>query len=394
MSLFNRNADLPGLIGATRNCTAQGKGAKRLSAGDIAIIDVPDLSRAIAQRLEAAHPVAVMNISKFTTGAVPNFGPQLLIDAGIVLVEQVDATTTEFLKDGKKGRLTDDGKLYYGDRLVGSGEIVTSQSAELAFTEAQQSLTDNMEAYFGNTIQFIHSEAPLLIDGLGIPDTGVAMEDRKVLVVSPGPHLQDELKNLQNFIREFDPIIIGVDSAADTVVERGYKPALIVGNPTGISTETLRSGARVILPADPDGHADGLERIQDLGIGAMTFPAAVRSATDLALLLADYHQAQMIVTVGEKFDLDQIFTDADTAEPATLLTRAKLGPKLVDGSAINDLYAIRPTTSLGWLWAILGIFVAIAVVILIAGTAGSGSFTENLVDTWNSFALTVQSWFS
>lgn len=394
MSLFNRNADLPGLLGTTRVCTPQGKGVKRLSQGDLAVIDTPDLTRAFAQRLLNANPAAVLNVSRFTTGSIPNFGPQMLLDSGIILVEDFGVELLDAAKDGKKGRLTEDGQLYYGERLVAAGNPVSGTAAEAAFTEAQQSLLDHMEAYFGNTIQFIHSEAPLLIDGLGIPNTGTTIEGRKVLVVSPGDNHRTRVKELRNFIREYDPVLIGVDGAADTLVELGYKPALIVGNPTGIGAEALRSGAHVILPADPDGHADGLERIQDLGIGAMTFPAAVDSATDLALLLAEYHNAEMIVNVGSPVSLDGVFDGREDSRPASLLTRAKVGTKLVDGSVIANLYTVRPTANLGWLWALLGVLVALAVIIVIAGTAGDGSFTDNLIDTWNSFALAVQGWFN
>src|SRR5207244_10901059 len=70
-----------------------------------------------------------------------------------------------------------------------------------------------------------------------------------------------------------------------------YRPQLIVGNPDQMSADVLKSGAQVVLPADADGHANGLERIQDLGIGAMTFPAA-GSAADLALLLVDHHRSE------------------------------------------------------------------------------------------------------
>ena len=72
---------------------------------------------------------------------------------------------------------------------------------------------------------------------------------------------------------------------------------MIVGDPDGLSTETLRSGAEVVVPAHFDGHAPGLERVQDLGIGAVTFPAS-GNAEDLALLLADTHGADLVVTVG------------------------------------------------------------------------------------------------
>jgi len=393
MSLFSRTADLPGLQGTLRDCTATGRGYKRLRAGDIAVVDAPDISRQEAQRLIDAQPAAVVNLAQFSTGAVPNFGPHMLLESGTLLIEGAGEELRQGLKDGKKARVTDDGRIHLRDRAIGAGTVVTAASAEASFTEAQRSLVDHMEYYFGNTIQFIHSEAPLLLDGLGIPDTGATIEGRKVLVVSPGEGHRNQVKLLRNFIREYSPVIIGVDSAADTLVELGYQPDLIVGNPAGIGADTLRSGARVVLPADPDGHAVGLERIQDLGIGAMTFPTAADSATDLALLLADYHGAQLIVNAGSRFDLNGVFADAEGATPSALLTRTKVGPKLVDATAISDLYNVGSGRGLAWLWAILGLLVAVAAIILVVGLSGPGSFTDNLIDSWNSIALAVQGWF-
>lgn len=394
MSLFSRSSDLPGYVGTARDCQLTSKGFKKLAAGDIAVIDAPDISRSLAQQLIDHKPAAVINAAQFSTGTIPNFGPQMLLDEGITLIDGVGADVWTGFKDGKKLRITEDGGVYSGDRRIASGTVVNAEVVEKNFTESQQHLIDHMEAYFGNTIQFIHSESPLLIDGLGVPDSGEGLRGRKVLVVSPGIGHRTQIKDLRNFIREYSPAIIGVAGAADTLVELGYKPDLIVGNPSDIGSETLRSGARVILPADPDGHAAGLERIQDLGVGAMTFPAAVESPTDLALLLADYHGAEMVVNAGAPLNLDAIFAGKEEAAPASLLARTKVGPKLVDAAAITNLYTVRSTGGLGWLWAILGILVAVAVLVLIAGTSGAGSFTDNLIDTWNNIATWFQGLFN
>ncbi len=393
MSLFSRNADLPGLQGVVRDCSATGKGFKRLAPGDIAVVDAPDIDRSLAQRLIDAKVAVVINTSQFTTGSVPNYGPQMMLDAGMLLIEGVGSDVWSSVKDGKKGRVTDEGKLFFGERLVASGTVLEQEWAESAFSDAQQSLMDDMEAFFGNTIQFIHSETPLLIDGIGIPSTGIDFKDRKVLIVSPGYEHRKQVKELRNFIREYDPVLVGVDEAADTLVDLGYKPDLIVGNPAGIGAEALRSGAKVVLPADPDGHAIGLERIQDLGVGAMTFPAASDSATDLALLLADYHGASMIVNAGSPLDLGMIFNEEPEATPSALLTRAKVGAKLVDARSVIELYTIRSAGNLAWLWVIFGLLVAVGVIVAIAGTAGDGSFADNLVNTWNNMTGTVRGWF-
>lgn len=394
MSLFSRKDQLPGLHGPIRDCTPAGRGLTRLGEGDIAVIDIPDLTRKYAQGLADARPAAVVNVARFSTGNIPNFGPQLLLDAGITLVENTGAGTLEALRDGKKGRLTDEGELFQGNRELGRGALVTAEQARDRYEEAQQNLTEAMEAYFGNTVEFINREAPLLIDGLGIPDVGTELEGRCVLVASPGPSLPEELEGLSDFIQDYDPALIGVAEAADDLYRLGLTPTLIVGNPTAIDADTLRSGARVILPADPDGHAEGLERIQDLGVGALTFPAATTSPTDLALLLADYHGADLIVHAGERVDLDAVFAGGTQASPSALLSRSKVSGRLITAEALMGLYRAPARGGAAWLWAIVGVLVAAAVVIIIAAAVGDGSVIDNLITTWNNIALEVQSWVS
>lgn len=381
--------------GTLRDCTAQGKGIGRLSEGDIAFVDAPDMTRRFAELLVAAKPAAVVNVARFTTGLIPNYGPHVLLDAGIPLYEAAGSSVRGVVKDGKKASVSPTGEVMMGKKLIGQASAVSREDVDATFADAQQALVDNMEAYFGNTIQFIHSEAPLLIDGVGSPELGDTMAERKVLVVSQSEDLRERLDGLKFFIREYTPVIIGVGAAADTLTKLGYDMDFIVGDPTDISNEALRGDAKVILPAETDGFAPGLERIQDLGVGAMTFPAATDSPTDLAILLAVFHDAEMVITVGQPVELDSIFADAAAAESAALLTRLKAGRKLVDSTVIEHLYDTNTGGGgVAWAWAILGLLVAAATVVLIVGLGGSETFTTNLVDTWNRIALEFQSWFN
>lgn len=384
------------LRGTLRDCTPQGKGLGRMGEGEIVFVDAPDMQRRLAEMLIAHEPAAVVNLSPFGTGAVPTFGPHLLLDAGIPLFEAVGTGMRELIRDGKKAAVTPAGEITVGKKSVGTAQPVTREEVDATFSEAQRGLVEHMEAYFGNAIEFIHTEAPLLIDGVGAPELGDVMADRKVVVVSEAADTRERLAGIENFMREFTPVVIGVGQAADTLADMGYHPDFIVGNPTNVAAENLRSEARVVLPAEPDGYAPGLERIQDLGVGAMTFPAATDSSTDLAILLAAFHDAEMIVTVGEPVELDRIFAESAegaVADPAALLTRLKAGRKLVDSTVIEHLYAVEGGNGVAWAWAILGLLVAAAAVILIAGIGGDGAFADNLVDTWNTVARTVQGWF-
>ena len=75
MSLFSRNDnDLPGIVGTVRDGSRRERALKRMSAGDIVVIDAPDMSCALAQQLIDAKVAAVVNTSRFTTGAIPDYG--------------------------------------------------------------------------------------------------------------------------------------------------------------------------------------------------------------------------------------------------------------------------------------------------------------------------------
>lgn len=379
--------------GTLRDCTPQGKGLGRLSEGEIVVVDAPDMQRRLAEHLIAHRPAAVVNLAPFSTGAVPTFGPHLLLDASVPIFEAAGTEMRSAIRDGKKAAVSPAGEITVGKKVVGKALPVTREEIDAAYGESQRGLVANMEAYFGNAIEFMHAEAPLLIDGVGAPELGDVMTDRKVVVVSPGPDTRERMEGIRNFMREYTPVVVGVGSAADLLADMGHHADFIVGNPADVASENLRSEARVILPAETDGYAPGLERIQDLGVGAMTFPAATESPTDLAILLAAFHDAEMIVTVGEPVELDRIVADTAASDPAALLARLKAGRKVVDSTVIENLYAVEGGGGVAWAWAILGLLVAAAAAILIAGLNGTGTFTDNLIDTWNSVALTFQSWF-
>src|SRR3954447_25195758 len=73
---------------------------KRLNRGDIAIIDHKDLDRVSAEDLIAAGVAGVLNCRPSSTGAYPNMGPLLLVQAGIHLVDLPDDGLFNRLRDG------------------------------------------------------------------------------------------------------------------------------------------------------------------------------------------------------------------------------------------------------------------------------------------------------
>ncbi|WP_036519100.1 putative cytokinetic ring protein SteA [Nocardia sp. 348MFTsu5.1] len=379
-ALLSRTTEtLPGISGIARIDKNTKRLLSRVGPGDIVILDEVDLDRITADALVAADVLAVVNASTSISGRFPNLGPELLAASGITLIDDVGVEVFQRIKDGAKIRV-DEGGLYSGERRLAKGTELGEREIADLMIDAKAGLVDHLEAFSGNTIEFIRSESPLLIDGVGVPDVDVRIEGRHVVVVADGPDHALDLKRLKPFIKEYQPIMVGVDGGADTLMAMGYRPDLIVGDPEGMKSATLKSGAQVVLPADPDGHAPGLERIQDLGIGAMTFPAA-GSAADLALLLVDHHDAALIVTVGHPASIDEFFDRSlRESNPSTFLTRLKVGAKLVDAKAVATLYRSRVS---GVAIALLILAALVAVVVAVMMSSSGNEVADWIVDQWN-----------
>lgn len=361
---------------------------RRVGPGDIVVLDILDLDRMTADALVDANIAGVVNASPSISGRYPNLGPEVLVANNITLIDSAGPEVFKKIKDGAKIRLHNGG-VYSGDRRLALGVERSDEEIADLMQDAKTGLVAHLEAFAGNTIEFIRSESPLLIDGIGIPDIDVDVYRRHVLVVADGPGAEDDLKALKPFIKEYQPVLIGVESGADLLQKNGYRPQLIVGNPDQMSADVLKSGAQVVLPADADGHANGLERIQDLGIGAMTFPAA-GSAADLALLLVDHHGASLIVTAGHSASIEEFFDRSrQQSNPSTFLTRLKVGEKLVDAKAVATLYRNHIS---GGAIAMLILAVLFAIIAALWVSRADTFVIDWIVTYWNRFSLWVQSW--
>jgi uncharacterized membrane-anchored protein len=384
--LLSRNTSRPGLTGTARVDRNIDRLLRRVCPGDIVVLDILDLDRITADALVEADIAAVVNASPSVSGRYPNMGPEVLVNNGVTLIDETGPDVFKKIKDGSKIRVHEGG-VYSGDRRLIRGTERTDHDIADLMREAKSGLAAHLEAFAGNTIEFIKSESPLLIDGIGIPDVDLDMRRRHVLLVGEEFSATDDLKSLKPFIKEYQPVLVGVGSGADVMRKAGYRPQLIVGDPDKISTDALKCGAHVVLPADADGHAPGLERIQDLGVGAMTFPAA-GSAMDLALLLADHHGAALLVTAGHTANIETFF-DRTRAQsnPSTFLTRLRVGEKLVDSKAVATLY--RNHISAGAI-ALLALTMLIAVIVALWVSRTDGVVLHWVFDYWNRFSLWVQ----
>ena len=376
----------PGTIGMARVDRRVDALLRRIGPGDIAVLDQVDLDRRTADALVAAEVRGVVNAAPSISGRFPNLGPEILVGARITLVDGVGPEVLRIVKDGTKLRLHE-GVLYAGTKELARGTEQTADSVADSMIEARSGLSAQLEAFSANTIEFLRHERALVLDGVGVPEVDIAIKGRQVLVVAAGYDHTADLAALGRFIREYRPVLIGVEAGADALRAAGHRPDLIVGDPNEVTASVLTCGAQVVIPAQPDGHAPGLERIQDLGVGAVTFPA-VSNPEDLALLLAEAHGADLVITVGFQATLHEFLDRGRSgSNPSTFLTRLRLGTKLVDGKAVAALHRSRVSAGVVALM-VLAALVAMAAALLVSDVGGV--YTSLVGDTWNAFVSWIK----
>ena len=374
-----RPEDQPGVVGPARLGRRTKILTKRLAAGDIAIIDHVDLDRVSADALIACQVGAVVNAATSISGRYPNPGPQLLVEAGIPLVDEVGPDVFARISEGRTVRLDGD-TLYAGDEVVAKGKVQTPESVAGALAGAKAGMATQLRAFVSNTLDYMNRDGELIIAGITAPELRTKIEGQHVLVVVRGYHLREDLAALRSYIREFKPLMIGVDGGADTLLAAGYRPDLIVGDMDSVSDSGLRCGAELVVHAYPDGRAPGLARVQRLGLPSVLFPCPGTSE-DVALLLADAEGASLIVAVGTHYTLDEFLDKGRDGHSSTWLTRLRVGGKLVDAKGVSRLY--RPRVS-GWALLVL-VLAAVATILVAMAVIPAGQiFLRYLSAQWDA----------
>ena len=349
---------------------------KRVRPGEIAIIDHLDLDRVSAEALVAKRVGAVVNAARSSSGRYPNLGPEIVLAAGIPLVDDCGQGVLE-IAEGTLVRL-DDGVLHVEGCEVGSGCVQTPDTVAVTMAEAREGLNEQLEAFAANTMDFLRRERDLLLDGVGVPDIRTDLEGRHVLLVVRGYHYKEDLQTLRPYIREYHPVLIGVDGGADALLEAGYLPDLVVGDMDSVSDRGLTSGAELVVHAYRDGRAPGLERLEALGVPSVVFPATGTSE-DVAMLLADDKGATLIVAVGTHATLVEFLDKGRAGMASSFLTRLRVGGKLVDAKGVSRLYRSRISTLQVALLILAGL---LALGVAMWSTAAGQVFFIYLQDRW------------
>ena len=186
--------DLPGAIGAVRLDRRTKNLTRRLRPGDIAVIDHVDLDRVAAEALVTCQVGGVVNVAPSVSGRYPNLGPDILVAAGVPLLDDVGPEAFGQLREGDQVRVYEDTVFAMDGRCWRRATGRPSESVTLAMADAREGLSAQLEAFASNTMEYLRRERDLLLDGVGVPEIETELEGRHVLVVVRGYTYREDLR--------------------------------------------------------------------------------------------------------------------------------------------------------------------------------------------------------
>ena len=371
LTLRRRDTDqlAPGITATARVGARTRILATRLRPGEIAVIDHVDLDRGAAEALVAARPAAVVNAARSISGRFPALGAQVVVRAGIPLLDAVGPDVFAVVADGATVRV--DGAVLHADGRAIEGLLHTGETVAAAMAAARAGLDVQLEAFTAAASELLRREHALLLDGSGTPPVLTPLAGRAVVVVAEGPTAAAELASLRGFVQDRRPVLVGVETGADVCLAAGLRPDLVVGAFDRVSDQALQCGAELVLHTRHAVRPSGEQRTERLVVAAVTFPYAGRSE-DAALLLAAQGGADVVVLAGGAQGLLACLDAGRTAMASTFLARLQVGGRLVPARSAAALH--RRATSA----RLLALMLAAQLLALGAAVAGAGG----PVDAW------------
>jgi uncharacterized membrane-anchored protein len=351
----------------------------RVRRGDVAVLDHTDLDARSAEALVAAGVAAVVNAGPLLSARFPGAGPQVLAQAGVLLVDQVGEEALAQVRDGRPVRI-EDTVLLVADREVGSGRRLGLEAVHDEMRRARTGLAAHLDTFAANAADFLSREQDLVLDGAGLPAVRTQIAGRAVVVVGRAGDHEAELRSVRRFVREQDPVLIAIDRAADDLAAVGLVPHVVVvpsDDPAAVpSMDRLREATDVVVRVGRGDHPGMLESLSSLGAEPLRCETSA-TTEDVALLIAGRSRPDLVVGVGLHADLAELLDHRRSALASTWLTRVSLGPALVDAASLPLLYTGRTRT-----WHVLVVLLAgwLALAAALATTPVGQDWFDHIAD--------------
>jgi uncharacterized membrane-anchored protein len=358
-----------GVTGTARTDRRTSALLPRLRSGDVAVLDQVDLDGPTAEALVDAGVVAVVNRAEMISGRFPNRGPQLLIDAGIRMVDQARAVDGRDLltavSDGRRVSVSG-GTVLVGEEVVAEGRDLTAEDIVEQLGAAESGLTTQLHTLTHNSAEFLRREEALVLHGEGIPRTRTRMRGRPVVVVAQGPDDDAELRRMRRYLREVKPVVVATGDGLAVARSAGLRPDVVVLDARAEElppSKALRACRDVVVTEAPRGSrtGGGAERFERMGVRAIPMPTTA-AAADAALLLADAAGASPIVGVGLRGTVEEFLDGSREGLGSGYVTRLKVGPRLVDATAVPMLYSGQLRARHAYLVLLVGLIAVAAAI--------------------------------
>jgi uncharacterized membrane-anchored protein len=378
-----------GVVGTARADRRTSGLLSRVRTGDIAVLDQVDLDGPTAEALVGAGVAAVVNHAAMISGRFPNRGPQLLVDAGIPMIDHARGADGRDLlaavADGRRVTVKG-GDVLVGDRVVASGRRLTSDDVAGQLADAEAGLSSQLQMLAHNSAEFIRREEALILHRQGVPRLRTRMRQRPVVVVGHGPDDAAELRRIRRYLREVKPVVVATGDGLSVASAAGVDVDVVVLDSRADdipAAKTLRACRDVVVTEAQAGVRStgaGSDRFERIGVRTVTMQTTATPA-DAALLLAGASGAAPIVGVGLRGTVEEFLDGTREGIGSGYVTRLTVGPLLVDATAVPMLYSGQLRARHAYLVLLIGL---LAVALAIATTDVGHQWALDLRDHLDS----------
>ena len=316
-----------------------------IDEGDFLLIEDNDLTQADAELLIESGVQLVINAALSVTGRVRSRGPQTLIDAGIVLLDDCGSDVWA-LKDGDSITVKGTDILREGKRVAQGHRYDSLKDLPSDIPDVDQALSDQLQAFEASTSTFLEYEGAGVLRGEGYPELAMQVSGRQVLLVCDSPRASQQLRDLGQWIRDTQPLVVAVEGGALRAKRAHLKPAIIVGDMTEVPDKIIRSGAEIVVPRAHEGD-QGRDRLNRMGIDYHQIDLSA-SAQDVAISLLSFMDPAAIVVAGDARELEDYLELPRSVVTPAFLIRLRAGDLLIPAHAVSATYRSRIRG--GWLF--------------------------------------------
>jgi uncharacterized membrane-anchored protein len=248
---------------------------------------------------------------------------------------------------------------------VARGHFLDRDEVERRLEDAESGLATQLQTLTHNSAEFLRREEALVLHGEGVPRVRTRMRGKPAVVVASGPDDAAELRRIRRYLREVRPVVVTTAEGLAVAASAGLRPDVVVLDARAESlpsAKDLRACRDIVLtqaPGGPRSPGSGPDRFERMGVRTVSMQTTAAPA-DAALLLADACGATPVVGVGLRGTIEEFLDGSREALGSSYVTRLRLGPRLVDATAVPMLYSGQLRARHAYLVLLIGLVVVAA----------------------------------